>query len=88
MAEHRSPSHPSELGWFEREANIRKIIHALYIVCALLLIADLLYEKHGHFAFEEWFGFFAFYGFLSYCFIVFSAKGLRRLIKRDEHYYD
>ena len=67
---------------------INFIVYALYVICALLLIVDGFYHKHGHFAFEQWFGFYAFYGFVAYMVIVNSARLLRRLVKRDEHYYD
>ena len=64
------------------------IVYALYALCAALLLIDVFHHKHGHFVFEEWFGFYAFYGFVAYMLIVNSAKLLRKLIKRDEDYYD
>ena len=42
---------------------INYIVYAIYAVCAALLLVDVFDHKHGHFAFEEWFGFYAFYGF-------------------------
>ena len=74
--------------WLDDPGNVTKLTRLLVIVCAALLLADFFYHKHTHFAFENWFGFYAWYGFLAYCFIVLSAKGLRKLIKRDEDYYD
>ena len=44
-------------------------------------------QAQGHDA-GPWFGFFAFFGFGAYVFIVLSAKALRRLIKRPEDYYE
>jgi len=57
-------------------------------LCALLVLADLFYTKHGHYAVEQWFGFHGWYGFVSCMFLVIAAKQLRRLLKRDEDYYD
>ena len=74
--------------WLDNPDNVRLILWALVIICAALFIADFLYEKHGHFGFEEWPGFYAWYGFLSYCTIVLSAKQLRKLLKREETYYE
>ena len=68
--------------------TVKRIVYAVYIICALLIVVDLFYHKHGHFTFEGWFGFYAFFGFLAYVFIVLSATQLRKLIKRDEDYYD
>jgi Na+/melibiose symporter-like transporter len=60
----------------------------LCAVCAVLLIADLFYDKHAHYGFEDWFGFYGIYGFVGCVLLVLSAKALRRLVKRDEDYYD
>ena len=78
---------PNEPGWFDKPANVDKIVYAVWIICGLLVLAEFFYEKHPHFAAESWFGFYAGYGFLAYCFIVLSAKALRRLLKRSEDYY-
>lgn len=74
--------------WLDRPRNVTRLVYGLYALCAALLLADLFYDKHVHFAFEHWFGFFALFGFGAYVFIVLSAKALRRLIKRPEDYYD
>ncbi len=68
--------------------TVRLIVGALVVACAILLLADLAYHKHTHFSFEGWFGFFPLFGFAAYCFIVASAKLLRRIVMRDEDYYD
>lgn len=73
--------------WLDRPRNVARLVYLLYAVCAGLLLADLFYEKHAHFAFESWFGFFALFGFFAYVVIVLSAKLLRRLISRPEDYY-
>jgi len=78
----------SKTYWLDQPRNVDKIVYALWAVCALLILLDLVYHKHVHFEFEHWFGFYAWYGFLAYCSIVLSAKALRRILKRDEDYYD
>ena len=57
-------------------------------ICALLALADLFYHKHVHYPFEDWFAFYGWYGFISCFFLVIAARGLRRLVMRDEDYYD
>ncbi len=74
--------------WLDSPANIKLIVWALAIVCVLLFLADFFYHKHGHFDFEQWPGFYAWYGFLSYCTIVLTAKQIRKLIGRDESFYE
>ncbi len=79
---------PERRFWLDRPANVNKIVWTLVAACALLLVADLLYEKHVHFGYEKWFGFAAFFGFLAYSAIVAFGKGMRRLVRRDEDYYE
>ena len=74
--------------WLDDPRHIDWILWALYGMCGLLFVSDLFYHRHSHFGFEGWFGFNAWYGFLSYCFIVLSAKQLRKILRRDEDYYD
>jgi hypothetical protein len=74
--------------WLDNPANVDLIWKMLVAACALLFAADFFYEKYTHFYFEEWHGFYTVYGFAAYCFIVLTAKQLRKLLKRDEDYYD
>jgi hypothetical protein len=74
--------------WLDQPRNIDRIFYALVAVCVALVLADFVYESHGHFHFEEWFGFHALFGFGAYVAIVMTAKQLRRVLKRDEDYYD
>jgi len=57
-------------------------------VCTLLALADLLYPKHVHYGFEGWFAFYGGLGFISCFFLITAARGLRKLVMRDEDYYD
>lgn len=74
--------------WLDKPANINKIIKVIAVICAALLLADLFYEKHPQVAVEYWFGFYGFYGFIAFCGIVIAGKFLRKLIMRNEDYYD
>ena len=79
---------PEKHYWLDDKRNVSKIIWALVIVCVLLFLSDFVYHKHVHFEFEQWLGFYGWFGFLAYCFIILSAKALRKILKRDEDYYD
>jgi hypothetical protein len=57
-------------------------------LCLLLVASDLLYRKHVHFGWEGWFGFYGFFGFVGFFFIVLAGKHLRKVLMRDEDYYD
>ena len=77
------PSH-----WLERPGSVNKIIRSLALVCALVVVVDFFYEKHGHYSWENFPGFYALFGFVSCVVLVLAATQLRRILKRDEDYYD
>ncbi len=77
-----------EVPLFDRTSTHRRIFTGLLVACAVVALSDLVYHKHGHFHFEEAFGFHALFGFVAYLTIVNSAKLLRRFVKRPEDYYD
>lgn len=74
--------------WLDDPRNVRRIVYALYTLCGLIFLADLLYAKHPNFAFEGWFGFYAVFGFAVSFTLVLTAKEMRRVLRRDEDYYD
>ena len=89
MTEHKPPfEHPEKTYWLDDMRNVDKIVYGLVTISVLLFLADFLYHKHVHFGFENWIGFYCWYSFLACCFIVLSAKVLRKLLKRQENYYD
>ncbi len=74
--------------WLDDPANVEKIVRALYIACALTIVADLFIHRHGHFWFENVFAFHAMFGFASYVVLIFTAKRLRQINMRPENYYE
>ncbi|TNE40057.1 MAG: hypothetical protein EP348_02755 [Alphaproteobacteria bacterium] len=80
--------------WLDDPKNIDKIFYAVLIVCIAISIPDifalfdLFYHKHLEFQFEEIPNFYGFYGLISYIGLVLIAKQLRKVLMRDEDYYD
>lgn len=74
--------------WLDEPRNVTRIVYALGALCGLALIADFFYTKHPHFAVEGWLSFYPIYGFVGSVLLVLAAKQLRRLLKRDEDYYE
>jgi hypothetical protein len=74
--------------WLDRPGSVSLIIKVLVLACALTVVADFFYHKHGDYHFQEWFAFDAAFGFLAYVGLITAAKGMRRLLMRDEDYYD
>ena len=74
--------------WLDEPGNVKKIIWALFAVCAALFLADAFYHKHSHFEAENFFGFYAIFGFVVCVALVLAAKGMRVFLMRSEDYYD
>ena len=74
--------------WLDRPGSVNLIIKVLMVACALSVLADFFYHKHGDYHFHEWIAFDAVFGFLAYVGLVTAAKGVRRLLMRNEDYYD
>ena len=72
----------------DKAGNAKTIHRALYAVCAILLVVDLVMVRHGHFTAEAWFGFYGWYGFIACVALVLIARGLRVVLGRKEDYYD
>lgn len=84
MAENRN----GKTGWADKPENKRRVRIVLYVACVLLVVADFLVHRHVEMPAEKLPAFYALYGFVALVAVVLSAKGLRRLVKRDEAYYD
>jgi len=86
--------------WLDDPANVRKIYLGLWIVCLVLIAGGeglLVWdhhrsaaagEVHHGFDFERWPGFYALYGFVGCVSLLLGAKELRKVLMRDEDYYD
>lgn len=83
---------------FDRPRNVRRVLHALYGVCTLVFLLDIVNLvlrwtggnelRHAERSWEGFPGFYAIYGFVSCVFLVLVAKQLRKVLMRGEDYYD
>jgi hypothetical protein len=73
---------------FERPANVRRLLIGLFVFLGALLVAGPLLPHHPHFYWDAAPNFHAAYGFAAYVVLIYLAKGLRRLLKREEDYYE
>lgn len=71
-----------------RLARIRLLTGVLVVLGILLLAADSLLHKHGHFSAEDAFGFYPLCGLLSSILVVIAARCLRPVLQRPVTYYD
>ena len=74
--------------WLDKKANITKIYIALWTIGILLILADFVIHRHEDFKTAELFGFYGAYGFVGCVILVLVAKVLRKIVMRNEDYYD
>lgn len=74
--------------WLDDPRNVTKLYRGLWVVCGLLIAIDLVLHRHEDFAFAALFGFHGMYGFFACVALVLAAKQLRRVLMRDEDYYE
>jgi NADH:ubiquinone oxidoreductase subunit 3 (subunit A) len=78
-----------EFDFFDKKENIKKLKIWFYILLIILVLLDLVIHKHPHYAWENLFGSYAIYGFLSCVVIVIISKLLGKLLlQKPEDYYD
>ncbi len=68
--------------------RVKVIVSTLFFVCAVTVVADFFYDKHTYYDFEHLPGFHALYGFVSCVLLVLAAAQMRKVVMRDEDYYD
>ena len=74
--------------WLVRPSTIRRLWIGTYAVLALTVVAQFFIPVKGYFGVDSWLGFGALFGFGSCVAMVFAAKALGFILKRDERYYD
>ena len=69
-------------------SKVKRIIQVLLLICTAVVVADFFYDKHGHYGVEKIVGFHALYGFVSCVLLVIVATAMRKVVMRDEDWYD
>jgi hypothetical protein len=78
----------SKTYWLDSSKNVTTLFRGLCVACMALLSIDLFLHRHEEFGFATLFGFHSLYGFVACVVLVLVAKQLRRVLMRDESYYD
>lgn len=74
---------------FDKRGNVKRFVMGFYLFLAVLMVVDLILPKHPFFPWERYPFFYGAYGFLAYVTIVFGSHYiLRKVLKRNEDYYD
>ncbi len=83
--DNHSSDNPS---FFDKPENIKKMLRVFYVICALLVAADVIVHRHTYHTFERLWGFYPLYGFVGCVVLVIVAKWMRTFLMRSEDYYD
>ena len=75
-------------GFFERPGTIKVLWVLLFAVCAFTLVPEFFIRRPPHFAYDNYFGFFAVLGFVACALLIIAAKGIGLFLKKKEDYYD
>lgn len=74
--------------FLDKKENIQKILFVFYAICIGLFGADFVIHRHTYSSWEEIPGFYAIFGFVSCVILVLLATQMRKLVMRDEDYYE
>jgi hypothetical protein len=74
--------------FFDNPKNVQWIFRVLYAIAVILFLVDFVYHRHVVHPWEGIWGFYPIYGFVGIVVLVLVAKQLRRVVMRDEDYYD
>ena len=74
--------------FFDDPRNLKLTLRVFYGICAGLLLLDVFYHRHVIHAWEDLFGFYALFGFVACVALVLGAKEMRKVLMRDEDYYE
>ena len=74
--------------FLDKEENVRKVLWVFYALCAILFLGDFVYDRYTYHPWENLWGFYPLYGFAGIVVLVLLAKQLRKVVMRDEDYYD
>ena len=86
------PVHMNEPGkkqhLFDNPRNVTRLLLGFYLICMLLLALDFFLHRHAVNTLDELTGFYAVFGFTACVSLVLIAKQMRKILKREEDYYD
>ncbi|MFC1660423.1 hypothetical protein ACFL3S_03005 [Gemmatimonadota bacterium] len=74
--------------FLDRRENVHRLLWGFTVLSVLVLLVDFFFHRHTYHPWEEWWGFYGIFGFVGIVVLVQAAKGLRRLVMRDEEHYE
>jgi len=87
--ENKRSNHSSQNNnsFFDNPKNVKRILIIFYVCCAFLFVLDFVIHRHVIHSWEDLWGFYPIFGFVSCVLLVLVAKKMRALLMRSEDYY-
>lgn len=74
-------------GWVDDPRTPRFVLIGISVLCGILVLSDLIVNRHDYFQIAESTAFYAIWGFGAFAIAVLSGWPLGALLRRDEDYY-
>ena len=74
--------------FLDRQENVDRLLWGFTGLGLAVLAVDLFFHRHIYHPWERLWGFHGIFGALAIVLLVQLAKGLRKLVMRDEDYYE
>ncbi len=74
--------------FFDKPENISMMLKVFYGLCVFLVVADFIVHRHIYHSWENIPAFYAVYGFIGCVMLVVVAKAMRKVLMKEEDYYD
>ena len=74
--------------FLDRQENVDRLLWGVTIVGVLVLLVDFFFHRHSYHPLERLWGFYGIFGAVAIIVLVQLAKLLRKLVMRDEDYYE
>jgi hypothetical protein len=74
---------------FDNPKNVKRFMGGFYVSIVVLVVTDFFIPRHPYFPWEHYPSFYGTLGLVSCVGLVLGAKHLlRKIVKKDENYYD
>ena len=74
--------------FFDKPENVDRFLKLFYAICGLLFVMDFIIHRHTTHAWEQLPAFYAIFGFVAFVVLVLISKLMRKVLMREEDYYD
>ena len=74
--------------FLDRQENVDRLLWVFTGLGLAVLVVDFFFHRHVYHSWEHLWGFYGIFGALAIVVLVQLAKGLRKLVMRDEDHYE